>query len=332
MLGWGKKESLQRGDSHYWGVWWGMEPFEIYEKKVGRFMSEYGFQGMPSYYTLKKYGDSLDLNSSYIKAHQKHPTGYQTVNTYMERDYKVPKDFFKYIYTSQLLQRDGMQIAIEAHRRNKPYCMGTLYWQLNDCWPATSWSAIDYEGRPKILYYATKKLYANFCISTNRVRGQYNIYVISDSTKDIDATLEIKLKTTKGQILLNKTKNISVKENSSEIFESFSEEELKLFNKNECYLSCNLIMNEKIIAHKNYFFVKPKDIVLNKPNISITQTGHIMKIKSDVFVKDFYLFYSDQLIYHDNCFDIEPDKQIEINLGVELKEQIQYISLYDINH
>jgi beta-mannosidase len=332
MLGWGKKESLQRGDSHYWGVWWGMEPFEIYEKKVGRFMSEYGFQGMPSYSTLKKYGDSLDLNSSYIKAHQKHPTGYQTVNTYMERDYKVPKDFFKYVHTSQLLQRDGMQIAIEAHRRNKPYCMGTLYWQLNDCWPATSWSAIDYEGRPKILYYATKKLYANFCISTNRVRGQYNIYVISDSTKDIDATLEIKLKTTKGQILLNKTKNISVKENSSEIFESFSEEELKLFNKNECYLSCNLIMNEKIIAHKNYFFVKPKDIVLNKPNISITQTGHIMKIKSDVFVKDFYLFYSDQLIYHDNCFDIEPDKQIEINLGVELKEQIQYISLYDINH
>ncbi len=86
------------------------------------------------------------------------------------------------------------------------------------------------------------------------------------------------------------------------------------------------------MAHKNYFFVKPKDIVLIKPNISITQTAHVLKIKSDVFVKDFYLFYSDQLIFHENCFDIEPDKQIEINLGVELKEQIQHISLYDINH
>lgn len=335
MIGWGKKESLLRGDSHYWGVWWGMEPFEIYEKKVGRFMSEYGFQGMPSYFTLKHYGDSLDLNSTYIKAHQKHPTGYQTINTYMERDYTVPKDFFKYVYTSQLLQRDGMQIAIEAHRRNKPYCMGTLYWQWNDCWPVTSWSAIDYDYRPKALYYATKKLYSNFCISVAKSKGQYQIYVISDSLKNINASLETKLKDTKGKTLLTKTKSIIIKENSSEILEKFSEEELKPFHKNELYLSCNLIVNDKTITHKNYFFVKPKELKLHKPNINITHTNSVIKITSDVFVKDLYLFNNvEDLHLSDNYFDIEPNETIEIDtkIGVELLKQIQHISLYDINH
>lgn len=335
MIGWGKKESLLGGDSHYWGVWWGMEPFEVYEKKVGRFMSEYGFQGMPNYLTLKHYGDSLDLNSSYIKSHQKHPTGYQTINTYMERDYNLSKDFSKYVYTSQLLQRDGMQIAIEAHRRNKPYCMGTLYWQWNDCWPVTSWSAIDYDYRPKAIYYATKKLYSNFCISVAKSKGQYQIYVISDSLKNINATIEIKLKDTKGKTLLTKTKSIIVKENSSEILENFSEEELKTFNKNEIYLNCNLIVNGKTIAHKNYFFVKPKELKLHKPNINITLTNSVIKITSDVFVKDLYLYDDlEDLQLSNNYFDVEPNETIEIEtkLGIELLKQIQYISLYDINY
>ncbi|MFN8117551.1 MAG: glycoside hydrolase family 2 protein [Bacteroidia bacterium] len=335
MIGWGKKESLLGGDSHYWGVWWGMEPFEVYEKKVGRFMSEYGFQGMPNYLTLKHYGDSLDLNSSYIKSHQKHPTGYQTINTYMERDYNLSKDFSKYVYTSQLLQRDGMQIAIESHRRNKPYCMGTLYWQWNDCWPVTSWSAIDYDYRPKALYYATKKLYSNFCISLTKSKGQYQIYVISDSIKNIAADLEIKLKNTKGKILLSKTKPIIIKENSSEILEYISDEELMPFNKNEIYLNCKLIMNGKIIAHKNYFFVKPKELLLHKPNIQISNTKNVIKITSDVFVKDLYLYNNlGDLQLSNNYFDVEPNETIEVEtkLGIELLKQIQYISLYDINH
>ena len=61
-IGWGRKESLTQGDSHYWGVWWGKEPFEIYEQKVGRFMSEYGFQGMPNLETLQKVIRKEDLN------------------------------------------------------------------------------------------------------------------------------------------------------------------------------------------------------------------------------------------------------------------------------
>jgi beta-mannosidase len=76
----------------------------------------------------------------------------------MKRDYHIPTDFVKYNYVSQLLQARGMQIAIEAHRRAKPYNMGTLYWQLNDCLPVVSWSSIDYLGNWKALHYQIKEV------------------------------------------------------------------------------------------------------------------------------------------------------------------------------
>src|SRR5690606_7102848 len=140
-IGWGRKESLLRGDSHYWGVWWGKQPFEIYQQKIPRFMSEFGFQSIPSVETMQKWlpPDGLSLTSDAMKNHQKHPTGFETINEYMQRDYKIPAKFEDYTYVSQLLQARGMKIAIEEHRRAMPYCMGPIYWQLNDCWPVVSW-------------------------------------------------------------------------------------------------------------------------------------------------------------------------------------------------
>jgi len=133
---------------HYWGVWWGEEPFEIYEDKIGRFMSEYGFQGFPPNSTINKvtHPEERNLTSVALLNHQKHPRGMELIQTYMGRQYKIPENFEHFGYVSQLVQGYGMLTAIEAHRRNKPWCMGTLYWQLNDCWPVISWSGLDYYG------------------------------------------------------------------------------------------------------------------------------------------------------------------------------------------
>lgn len=332
MIGWGRKESLLKGDSHYWGVWWGMEPFEVYNKKVGRFMSEYGFQSMPSYFTLKKYGDSLNLNSAYIKAHQKHPTGFQTINAYLKTDYKIPNSFFNYVYVSQLLQRDGMSIAIEAHRRAKPYCMGTLYWQFNDCWPVTSWSAIDYENVPKALYFATKKLYQNVMISMTHQRNNFVVYLINDSTHTINAELKTQLKNTKGEVLYTASKQLTIASNSSLPVDSLSESLIKPYSLNDTYWHCELIYQNKPIAYKNFYFVKPKDLKLHKPTIKITKTKHSLILKSDVLVKDLYLYGLDgDLKLSDNYFDLEAGKQKEIYFQEPIKNTsaIKYLSLFD---
>jgi len=114
-------------------------------------MSEYGFQGFPDYSTIRKFTAPEDrsLTSGVMKTHQKHPTGFETIDEYLLRDYKKPKNFESYAYVSQLLQARGMISAIEAHRRAKPRCMGTMYWQLNDCWPVVSWSSRDYYGKKR---------------------------------------------------------------------------------------------------------------------------------------------------------------------------------------
>lgn len=340
MIGWGHKESLQQGDSHYWGVWWGNEPFETYKKKVGRFMSEYGFQGMPDINTFKTFCDSneLNLNSKSVKAHQKHPKGYETIQTYMERDYKIPTDFRKYIYVSQLLQRNGMKTAIEAHHRAKPYCMGTLYWQLNDCWPVTSWSAIDYNYKPKALYYETKKLFNDITISVTEEKNYYQIFVVSDKQTDAKGTLNISIKNMKGHVLYTNSNEAIITANESKMYFKINKSDMELFTKNEIYLSCEFIdVKGKLITKTIYCFVKPNKLQLQTPDITInfSKEKNCLMVSSKTFVKDLYMYSNNpEITFSDNYFDLEPNQTIEIksNIGMGLYKQIQYISLYDINH
>jgi beta-mannosidase len=337
-IGWGHKESLLQGDSHYWGVWWGMEPFETYIKKVGRFMSEYGFQGMPDMNTLKTVCDTLSLNSKSVKAHQKHLKGYETIQTYMERDYKIPTDFNHYNYVSQLLQRDGLKTAIEEHHRAKPYCMGTLYWQLNDCWPVTSWSAIDYNYKPKCLYYETKKLFNDITISVREEKNDYQIYIISDKQTELRGALNVSIKNMKGHVLFTNSTAYTISANESKVYFKITKKDIELFTKNEIYLSCEFIDGkEKIVAKSIFCFVKPKQLKFEFPeiNIQFSKEKKCLLISSKTFVKDLCLYSADgNITFSDNYIDIEPNQIIEIktNVGMELYKQIQYISLYDINH
>ena len=191
--GWGRPESLTEGDVHYWGVWWGEQPYEMYREKVGRFNSEYGYQSYPDYSTLLKIaqGEELGKDAEVIAAHQKHARGTRQIDDFIKRYYPnaQPKDFEEYVHLSQLSQAYGMEIAIEAHRTAKPYNMGTLYWQLNDAWPVTSWSSIDYYGRPKVLQERLKTLFAPVLLSLDQ--KDFGVFVTSDLLRDINGTLSV---------------------------------------------------------------------------------------------------------------------------------------------
>lgn len=191
--GWGRPESLTEGDVHYWGVWWGELPYEVYREKVGRFNSEYGYQSYPDYQTLLKIaqGEELGKDAEVIAAHQKHARGTRQIDDFIKRYYPdvQPKDFEEYVHLSQLSQAYGMEIAIEAHRTAKPYNMGTLYWQLNDAWPVTSWSSIDYYGHPKVLQERLKTLFAPVLLSLDQ--KDYGVFVTSDLLRDIDGELSV---------------------------------------------------------------------------------------------------------------------------------------------
>lgn len=333
-IGWGHKESLTEGDSHYWGVWWGEQPFEIFNDKVPRFASEYGFQGMPTLETTKSMFSGkpdFSLQNGTIKAHEKHARGWEIIENYMKRDYIVPKDFLKYNYVSQLLQARGMKVAIEAHRRAKPYNMGTLYWQLNDCWPVVSWSSIDYLGNWKALHYQVKRSFENQVILTEEKDGILNFYAVNDELKKFEEVrLEIELNKFTGENIMTTVSNLPQNFDQMINFDSFSIDGLiDDSEKNNVFL--NLILRGKdrqILAESNYFFVKPKDLKLPKPNIKIKKISSTeIEISTDVLAKDVYLI--GDVHFSDNFFDLLPQTSKRITFSKPLKK-IEVMSLWNV--
>ena len=328
-IGWGRKESLAQGDSHYWGVWWGKEPFEIYKKKVGRFMSEYGFQGMPNLETLQKVMNKEDLNftSEAFKNHQKHPTGYEIINEYMERDYVVPKDFEHYLYVSQLLQARGMKIAIEAHRLAKSYCMGTLYWQFNDCWPVTSWSSLDYYGNWKAAHYQVKESFAPIFLIVAEKTDALSIIGSNDNLEVKAGNLTIKLIDFSGKELWTASKEcvLDVEKNTTCMQISYAE--LPKFVKEKTVLQIEFSGNHKNTVTYHYF-VKPKELQLEQPTIEVKIVGEtLIEVKSNTFAKNVYL-QADGLFFNDNYFDLIPGIPKIIKTDRPTTD-IKVISLFD---
>lgn len=190
-LGWGRKESRLEGDSHYWGVWWGMEPFQVYKQKTGRFMSEYGFQSLPDLSIWRNVVDTLSLQSQGFKNHQKHPRGFETIDTYLKMYFGTPSGLADYTYLSQLQQAYGMKIAMGSHRSHYPYCRGTLFWQLNDCWPVISWSALDSREHEKLFYYEAKRSFDSLFVSTAISNKGVSSAVHFDGVEEKSLTLRL---------------------------------------------------------------------------------------------------------------------------------------------
>ncbi|MBC35194.1 MAG: beta-mannosidase [Bacteroidetes bacterium] len=344
-IGWGHPESLTQGDSHYWGVWWGAQPFEIYEEKVGRFMSEYGFQGFPAMATLDSVLLEEDkyLASPALKTHQKHPRGFELIQEYMERDFPVPADFEDYAYVSQLLQAHGITMAIEAHRRAMPYCMGTLYWQLNDCWPVISWSGIDYYGNWKALHYHVKKAYDKIILSTEEIDEQLKIYAVSDDLLSHQAKLNIKLMDFEGNLLKEHNKDVKVESNTSRIIHTLNINEL-LGNhkKRNVFLQMELSIYDSTTVSKNVFFSKPKELKLPadyqlQTRFEKKEYGYDLILQSDKLIKGLFInIPSEKVFISDNYFDILPNMPIRISLVSycdiqNIEEKVEFKSLNKLN-
>ncbi len=162
LSNWGNAQGLKNGDLHYWGVWHGDSAFSSFKNNVGRFVSEYGFQSYPDSALLAKYNDPKDLylGSPTMKRLQRSYKTDKPIWDAIKRELgEEPKTLGEFIEDSQEVQAKAYRMAIEAHMAAQPHCMGTLFWQLNDCWPGPSWSLIDFEGNWKPGMYEVQKLY-----------------------------------------------------------------------------------------------------------------------------------------------------------------------------
>ncbi len=321
-IGWGRKESLLSGDAHYWGVWWGMEPFNIYKEKIPRFMSEYGFQSLPSFASLQEMmaGYPLDLTSSAIKNHQKHPTGFETISKYFEGYYNSSKLVKQYAYLSQLQQRDAMHVAISAHRKNMPYCMGSLYWQLNDCWPGISWSTVDYYGREKAARYEVEKLYSSILTVVNfDDKKNIEVSVVCDSIEYINAECRIQLMDFEGNVKWSDVKSLKLFSDSSvNIYKKNLSPYLRAIDTCTNFLVIELYSNGKLINRTTQMLCRPINLKLTRPAISIKRieldNEHtLFELNSNVFVKDAeFSIKNDASGFSENYIDMLPNCKYSI--------------------
>ncbi|MCR9173247.1 MAG: hypothetical protein NXI10_12170 [bacterium] len=166
LSNWGKTELYNHGSQHYWGVWHGKDPIQDFGKKIGRFNAEYGFQSFPEYSTLLTFSDTSQwqLNSDVMKHHQKSYVGNDMIAKHAKKLYGNPDDFGTFVYYSQLTQAMAVSMAVAGHRVDFPRCGGTLYWQINDCWPAPTWSSLDCYNNWKALQYRIRDDYQEVAI------------------------------------------------------------------------------------------------------------------------------------------------------------------------
>ena len=313
----------QTGDIHYWDVWWGQKPFSDYRTHIGRFMTEYGFQSFPELRTVETYATPADYDifSDVMKSHQRSSIGNGTIKNYMQRDYVVPKDFAQFLYVGQVLQAEGIKVAMEAHRARRDYCMGSLFWQINDCWPVASWSSIDYFGRWKAQQYYARKSFAPILVSAWLDGDHISVHIVNDRLSDLPAELELSLLDFHGKVLKTIKQPQPLKANAAALaWQSDVATLLAGARPDSVVLRARLVAGEETLAEDRLYFKPVKDLVLPSPQINTIlrqlpggEFGLILR--ADALVKTLYLgFESGEAVFSDNYFDLLPEETMVVRI------------------
>jgi beta-mannosidase len=260
-----------RGDVHYWQVWHGLKPFTEYRKFYFRFCSEFGFQSFPGLKTIESFTLPEDRNifSYVMERHQKNDGANGKILYYLSQNFKYPKDFSSLIYASQILQAEAMKYGVEHWRRHMDRCMGSIYWQLNDCWPVASWSSIDYYGRWKALHYFAKRFYAPVLLSACENGKSVDLYVSNDRLEPVKGTITWKLRDDYEGIIQQGSQEVSVNANSAQncIQLNFDQIILSKEKMRTAYLEYRLTAGSECLSDGVLLFVPVKHFELKQPNL-----------------------------------------------------------------
>lgn len=191
------------GDRHTWDVWHGaMSDYQDYPRLEGRFVSEFGMASAPRRALLDRYISASERSprSETMDWHNKAEGGPRRIATYLIRNLcdAEPTDLDDYIYLSQFNQAEAMACAFAGWRRRwgSPggrAVSGALVWQLNDCWPVTSWAIADYDAIAKPAWYATRRALAPIALGLRREGGRASAWVVNEWMKPATFNLEIRV-------------------------------------------------------------------------------------------------------------------------------------------
>jgi beta-mannosidase len=335
-------DSQRIGDMHYWQVWHALAPIEDYKLQSPRFMTEYGFQSFPEMSTIKSFSipADWDISSAVMLSHQKNKGGNGRIYDYLLRYFGQPKNFESFLYASQIMQAEAIKMGAEHLRRSRPRTMGSLYWQLNDCWPVASWASIDYYGRWKALQYYARRFYNDLLVSPNEENSALQIYVVSDRQQIQPARLRVRLLDLDGKVLEDKSSDIQVKPLSSDVYLSLPLTQLLAERqRNRVFIDSELLVDGKVVSRNLYFFDKMKDVPLPtaeiKAEIASSGSGYKVTLQASQLARDVYVSFGDlDAKYSDNYVDLLPGESVQIEVSSkaslnQLRQSMKVISLTD---
>lgn len=318
---WGRPESWKIADSHNWGTWYGQKPFESLDTEIPRFMSEYGFQAFPEMKTIRMFAspEDYELESPVMNAHQKASIGNFLIKKTMALYYKVPEKFEDLIYAGLILQGQGMRHGIEAHRRHRPYCMGSLPWQLNDSWPVVSWSSIDYYGNWKAMHYQIRRAFAPVLVDAIKEGNNLSYYIMSDRLTDEELTLNLELMDFNGKVYRKQKVDGLLPANTSKLFYQEPVEQA-LAGRDSATTFMHMVVKSKkgeVLSDEIYYFAHPKDQLLPKTPLQwqIKQKkGYCeVTVKADKLARDIFIEVPVQGVrFSDNFFDLLPGQKKKV--------------------
>jgi len=327
------------GDSHYWDIWFGNMPFAEVRKHRIRFCSEYGFQSFPCMKTVRSFAQSDDLNcySRVFENHQKSGAGNSLLMNHLSRYHRLPCSMEQMIYATQLLQAEAMRCGVEYFRSIRGICMGSLYWQLNDCWPVASWSSIDYFGRWKGLHYAAKRFHAPVTVCVFLEEGKLRVSLANETRKPFGGKLKVTLRTADLQELA--CRQVPAWGEPLSATEVFCEE-FEVEDPYETFVCVELFEDDVCIARRSELFAAPKHFSFRKPSVQVRfekkQEKTYAHVSADCYCKDVYLdFKNFDCRLSDNFFDLTDKEEYTILVQTdrsvqELEENLQIMTVYDI--
>ena len=349
----------KRGDTHDWAVWHNRQPAKDFEKHGFRFVSEFGMQSFCSPGTQATFCPPDDGNvfGPSMENHQKNRSGNQGILDYVSRHYRFPKDQESLIYLSQLNQADCVKTGVEHWRRNSPRCMGTLYWQLNDCWPVTSWSSIEFTGRWKALHYAARHFFAPALVSAQVLGdeaatiGNYRqstvrevqIYTVYDAPSPQQGVLRWDLFHLDGRRLLRGRQEVALRPRQSAKQKSLElAGPLAKHGRDSIYLRIALDIDGQTVSEATVFLAPARFLALPKAQVSVAIRMRTPTLASVTFSSAAFqhrlAFDLSGLGHHasDNFFDLYPDepRMIEVELThpqqeTDLLQALRWHSLAD---
>jgi beta-mannosidase len=320
------------GNHHQWEVWGLWKDYKDYEKDFARFVTEFGFQAPASLKTMEPVTLASDRHpqSRVLEHHNKLPEGTERLFRFLASHFLIPGDFDDFVFKGQLVQAEALKTAVEHWRRRKFKTAGSMFWQLNDCWPVTSWSVIDSGLRPKAAYYFAKKFYAPLLVSFRHTHDSLEVWGTNDFLLPLNGDLRVILRSFEGVESWTKLKPVIVPSNSSRLLMRIPNADTAGADPSQNYLHAQLQVSGKDVSENRHFLSEPKHMqsqptALTIELVKLDDSSYELSVASKTLVKYVRIeIEGEDVVPQDNFFDVDPGVAKSTRIITEMSlEQLQ---------